>query len=122
MNRKSFYPFEIAVLKGHYQCARLLENWTLHFSHHLLNRLSKNPRGTQEYYEIYEYLLETRRYDLNYRNPAAYGYTCLHFICAISEAEYYQARATESTIVAVNEYKLMQEKLIKLLLKYGADP
>jgi ankyrin repeat protein len=24
MNRKSFYPFEIAVLKGHFQCARLL--------------------------------------------------------------------------------------------------
>lgn len=24
MNRKSLYPFEIAVLKGHYQCARLL--------------------------------------------------------------------------------------------------
>lgn len=24
MNRKSFYPFEIAVLKGHFQCAKLL--------------------------------------------------------------------------------------------------
>ena len=24
MNRKKFYPFEIAVLKGHYQCAKLL--------------------------------------------------------------------------------------------------
>lgn len=24
MNRKSFYPFEIAILKGHFQCAKLL--------------------------------------------------------------------------------------------------
>lgn len=24
MNRKSFYPFEIAILKGHYQCAKIL--------------------------------------------------------------------------------------------------
>ena len=46
MNRKSLYPFEIAILKGHYACAKMLENWTLHLSHHLLNRLSKNPRGT----------------------------------------------------------------------------
>jgi ankyrin repeat protein len=53
MNRKSFYPFEIAILKGHYHCARMLENWTLHFSHHLLNRIAKNPRGTPEYYEIF---------------------------------------------------------------------
>lgn len=47
MNRKKFYPFEIAVLKGHYQCAKMLENWSLHFSHHLPNRLTKNPRGTE---------------------------------------------------------------------------
>lgn len=94
MNRKSFYPFEIAILKGHYHCARLLENWSLHFSHHLLNRISKTARGTPEYYEIYEYLLETRKYDLNYRNPMAYGNTCLHFICSISENEYYQLRRT----------------------------
>ena len=24
MNKKKFYPFEVAVLKGHYECARLL--------------------------------------------------------------------------------------------------
>lgn len=53
MNRKRFYPFEIAVLKGHYECAKLLENWTLHFCHHLPNRLAKNPRGTKEFYEMF---------------------------------------------------------------------
>jgi ankyrin repeat protein len=53
MNRKSFYPFEIAILKGHISCAKLLENWNLHFSHHLLNRILKNPRGTNEFYEIF---------------------------------------------------------------------
>ena len=57
MNRKKYYPFEMAVLKGHFHCARMLENWGLHFSHHLPNRLTKNPRGTQEFYQMFEYLL-----------------------------------------------------------------
>lgn len=97
MNRKRFYPFEIAVLKGHYECAKMMENWTLHFSHHLPNRLAKNPRATPEFLEMFEYLLETKKYDLNYKNPAACGYTCLHFICAMSEHEYYRLRKAEST-------------------------
>lgn len=93
MNRRSFYPFEVAVLKGHYACARKLENWSLHLSHHLVSRLSRQPRPTEEYYAMYEYLLSTRKYDLNYRNPNAQGQTCLHFVCALSEHEYKATRS-----------------------------
>ena len=59
---------------------------------------------------------------MNYRNPAANGYTCLHFICAISEQDYTLARATETSNSVSGEYKVMQHRLINLLLKYGADP
>jgi hypothetical protein len=52
----------------------------------------------------------------------AYGNTCLHFVCSISEPEYYHWRRKESSNPPPNEYRLMQERLITLLLKYGADP
>lgn len=45
-NKKNFYPYEIAVLKGHFQCAKLLENWNLHYNQHLIIKILKNPRGT----------------------------------------------------------------------------
>ena len=50
-NKKNFYPWEIAVLKGHIRCAQLLEmkedkliSFPQH--HHLIFLLLKNPRGT----------------------------------------------------------------------------
>jgi hypothetical protein len=71
---------------------------------------------------MFEYLLETRKYDLNYKNPAACGFTCLHFICALSEQEYFALRRNETSALQPDEYNKMQEKLISLLLKHGADP
>lgn len=50
-NKKNFYPWELAVLKGHYYCAQLLEmkdGKAVQFPqhHHLIYLLLKNPRGT----------------------------------------------------------------------------
>lgn len=39
---------------------------------------------------------------MDYRNPVAGGNTCLHFICSISEQEYYHIRKQESSFIAKN--------------------
>lgn len=81
-NKKQLYPWEIAVLKGHYQCAKLLENNDLSYRQHLLQRLFKSPRGHPHFMTIVRYVLETKLYDVNYRNPVN-GNTCLHLIASI---------------------------------------
>jgi len=48
---------------------------------------------------MFEYLLETQKYDLNYKNPVAYGYTCLHFVCSVSESDYNRLRTKENSEV-----------------------
>ena len=53
---------------------------------------------------MYEYLLSTRKYDLNYRNPNAHGQTCLHLVCGLSEHDYRVVRGRESSEVREEEY------------------
>ena len=71
---------------------------------------------------MYEYLLRTKKYDLNYQNPNAEGQTCMHFICAISQQDYKQIRRRECSEVTEGEYEAMMGKLIGMLLEHGADP
>lgn len=124
-NKKNFYPWEVAVLKGHFHCAQLLEmkgskviNFPHH--HHLIFLLLKNPRGTPEFFKMIEYLLSSNIYQLNYQYTSM-GDTCLHLLCSISEKDYYEQRTKESSYIRPNEYQEMQGILIKQLLAYGAD-
>lgn len=93
MNRKCIYPFELAVLKGHMMCAKMLENWDLHYIQHLPSMILKNPRGSKDFIEMCKYLVNSKRYDLNYRCHG--GNTCLHLVCLVGEEEYYRNRSQE---------------------------
>jgi hypothetical protein len=44
-----------------------------------------------------EYLLETKKYDVNYQLPNSSNFSALHYICSISEEDYYKMRAKEIT-------------------------
>jgi hypothetical protein len=69
-----------------------------------------------------QYLLETKKYDVNYQLPNYGNYTALHFICSIGEHEYNRIRLKEASQLKEREFDVMQEKIIKMLLEHGANP
>jgi len=100
-NKKNFYPWEVAVLKGHFYCAQYLQTHHSKFTnfpqnHHLIFLLLKNPRGTKEFIAMIKYLLKLNIYTLDYQYNNI-GDTCLHLVCSISEAEYYEQRSRETS-------------------------
>lgn len=85
-------------------------------------KILRNPRGTDEFFQMLEYLLETKKYDVNFQLPNSYNYTALHYVSLISEDEYNRVRVRETSEIKEREFDFMQEKVIMKLLEHGADP
>lgn len=56
-NRRNYYPLEMAVMKGHLGCAKLLSDHLFSFQQDPLFLFMTNIRGTDEYFECIRYIV-----------------------------------------------------------------
>lgn len=128
-NKTNFYPWEVAVGKGHLACAQLLDDSStveeghFEFSSNITMNMMRHITGTTEAIDMLVYLLNCKHFPIGAQDYN--GYTLLHYCCSISEEDYIKGRTKElmnySARELKEEYRCMQEKVIGLLLRSGIN-
>lgn len=84
-NKRNFYPWEVAVMKGHLGCAKILENENFEFKQDPLYMMLTAIRGTEEYINCIKYVADEKfTKSIKYQDPTT-GNTYLHLICGTNE-------------------------------------
>jgi|JI6StandDraft_1071083.scaffolds.fasta_scaffold03257_8 ankyrin repeat protein len=88
-NKRNYYPWEVAVGKGHYGCSRILEDvetteeGEFQFVNNLALMIFKIVDGTTESLRMLRHLIDCGKYDLN--EVDSNGANVLHYVCGISQ-------------------------------------